>query len=130
MTVFHTSEQARAVFTRLFTILLDDDQFVERMRAGGLSVHLVQSKPDVQLYVTPDQVTEGAPPSPAAVRIAMSCDTAHSLWQGKLLMPVALATGRVRIKGSIPKVLELVPILRPAFDRYPEIVAEHGIAVG
>jgi putative sterol carrier protein len=130
MPVFQSPEQAHAVFTRLFTILLKDDQFVDRMRAGGLSVHLVQSKPDVELYVTPDQVVDGAPPAPAAVRISMSCDTAHSLWQGKLLMPVALATGRVRIKGNVAKVLELVPILRPAFDRYPEIVAEHGISVG
>jgi putative sterol carrier protein len=130
MSVFRSAEQARAVFTQLFEILLKDEQFVERLRSGGLSVHLIQSKPELEFYVDPDSVVEGPPPAPAAVRITMSCDTAHAMWQGRLLMPVALATGRVRIKGSVAKVLELVPILRPAFDRYPQIAAEHGVEVG
>ena len=41
-------------------------------------------------------------------------------------MPLAVATGRVRIKGSVSKVLEFVPRLQPAFDRYSEVAASHG----
>jgi hypothetical protein len=46
---------------------------------------------------------------------------------GKLLMPAALATGRVRVKGNVARVLEFVPLLHPAFDVYPTIASEAGL---
>jgi hypothetical protein len=129
MSVFESSEKAHRIFTDLFRILLKDETFTERMRDAGITLHLIQVKPDIELYVTPDGVQAGAPSQPASIRIKMSCDTAHSLWLGKLLMPVAVATGKVRIKGSVAKVLEFVPLLRPAFDQYPEIAASEGLPV-
>jgi hypothetical protein len=48
---------------------------------------------------------------------------------GTLMMPTAVATGKVRIRGKVAKVIEFVPILQPAFDRYPEIAASSGVAV-
>jgi putative sterol carrier protein len=126
MTVFQSTEQASAVFTRLFEILLQDPTFGDRMRAAGLTLRLVQSKPELQLFVSPDGVSGDDIDTPAAITIKMSCDTAHQLWSGKLLMPLALATGKVRIRGSVAKVLEFVPLLQPAFDRYPEIAAQAG----
>ena len=59
----------------------------------------------------------------------MSCDTAHSLWSGKLLLPLALATGKLRVRGSMAKVLEFAPMLQPAFDRYPDLAAAAGLSV-
>lgn len=129
MSVFQSSEQAQRIFTDLFSILLKDDTFTQRMRDAHITLHLIQGKPDMELYVTPDGVQPGAPSQPATIRIKMSCDTAHSLWLGKLLMPVAVATGKVRIKGSVAKVLEFVPLLRPAFDQYPQIAASEGLPV-
>ncbi len=128
MTTFASREQAVAVFERLFEILLEDETFSTRMRAGQLSLRLVQTKPDFSLYVDPDGVSIDGGPERAAVTIKMSCDTAHQLWMGTLLMPLAVATGKVRIKGGIPKVLEFVPLLQPAFDRYPAIATELGVA--
>ncbi|MBA8826614.1 putative sterol carrier protein [Saccharopolyspora lacisalsi] len=127
MPVFSSSEQAQEVFRTLFEILLEDDVFLFRMTDSNLSLHLVQTKPDVEMFVSPDGVHDGPPPSRATIRIKMSCDTAHSLWKGELLMPMALGTGKVRIKGSVSKVMEFVPILQPAFDRYPEIIAARKI---
>jgi hypothetical protein len=57
----------------------------------------------------------------------MSSDTAHRLWMGTLTMPLALATGKVRVKGSVAKVVEFVPMLQPAFDRYPAIAEAEGL---
>ncbi len=129
MPIFESGDKANRIFTDLFSILLQDETFTQRMRDSRISLHLIQVKPDVELYVTPDGVQSGAPQQPAAIRIKMSCDTAHDLWLGKLLVPVAAATGKVRIKGSVAKVLEFVPLLRPAFDRYPEIAAAEGLPV-
>ncbi|MFJ9584418.1 hypothetical protein [Streptomyces acidicola] len=128
MSTFSSSEMAAEVFGRLFSVMLEDEEFVVRARQEGLSVRLVHTKPDCQVFVSPQGVVVGEEaPQTAAITLKMSCDTAHALWMGRLMVPVAIATGRLRIRGKVAKVLELVPMLRPAFDRYPDIAAASGV---
>lgn len=127
MSMYESKEQAVAVFGRLFSILLEDETFSEKLRARKLSLRLVQTKPDFELFVDETGVFEDAADRRAAISVKMSCDTAHHLWMGKLLMPAALATGRVRVKGNVARVLEFVPLLHPAFDVYPSIAAQAGL---
>ncbi|MEU2420743.1 hypothetical protein ABZ619_06810 [Streptomyces sp. NPDC007851] len=130
MAVFESTEVAERVFGTLFEILLEDEQFTSQLRAGDMSILLTQTNPDCVLHVSADALTTGAAaPEQATIRIKMSSDTAHQLWLGKLMMPTAIATGRVRIRGKVARVLELVPILRPAFDRYPELAEKEGLPV-
>ena len=44
-------------------------------------------------------------------------------------MPVALAKGLIKVKGPMPKVLKLLPLLKPAFRAYPEHARKYGIGV-
>ena len=127
MAHFETTEQAEHVFGQLFNILIDDENFTERLRESGLTVRLLHKKPECNIFVSPDEVLIGDIPDSAAITIKMSCETAHQLWMGTLMMPTAVATGKVRIRGKVAKVIELVPILQPAFDRYPAIAAESGV---
>ena len=131
MPVYATTEQAEEVFGGLFHILSNDDNFRARLRETGLSARLVHTKPDCTIYVSADEVVVGpeAAERPAAITIKMSSDTAHALWLGKLMVPTAVATGRLRIRGKVAKVIELVPILQPAFDKYPDIAASRGLPV-
>jgi putative sterol carrier protein len=127
MSTYESKEQAVAVFGRLFTILLEDETFSEKLRARNLGLRLVQTKPDFELFVDETGVFVDTTDRRAAISVKMSGDTAHSLWMGKLLMPAALATGRVRVKGNVTRVLEFVPLLHPAFDVYPSIASEVGL---
>lgn len=128
MSAFTSEDQARKVFVDLFEILVADPEFTTKMAAAGLSLELIHTKPEVTVFADATGVGTEPRATPANVRIKMSCDTAHKLWSGDLLMPVALATGRVRIKGPVNKVLELVPILEPAFSQYADVAARHGVA--
>jgi len=129
MALYETTAQAEHVFGTLFEILMQDETFTTRLRDSGLTARLIHTKPECKLFLSPDGLRMGDEvPDAASITVTMSCDTAHALWMGKLMMPAAVATGRVRIRGKIAKVLEFVPILRPAFDRYPEIAAASGIA--
>ena len=128
MPTFSSKDQAMSVFRRLFEIMLEDEAFVSGMRDAGLTLRLVQTKPDLCLYVDPDAVQPENTTNEAAITVKMSCDTAHSLWLGRLSVPLAVATGRLRIRGSVARVLEFVPLLQPAFDRYPAIAAAAGLA--
>jgi putative sterol carrier protein len=127
MSTFDSAAQAERVFTSLFNILLEDDRFVSRVRQSNLSLQLIHTDPDVNLYVDAESGVRTGQQLPASIRIKMSSDTAHRLWMGKLMMPVALATGKVRVKGSVARVMEFVPLLQPAFDRYPAIAAAEGL---
>jgi len=130
MPVYESSEKANEVFGELFRILVADETVQARLQESNLSVRLIHTKPDSQIYVSTDGMLVGDEvPETATITIKMSSDTAHALWLGKLMMPTAIATGKVRIRGKVAKVIELVPILQPAFDRYPEIAANAGLAV-
>ncbi len=128
MPMYESTEQANRVFGELFRILSEDETFERKLRESGMTAKLVHKKPDCTIFIAPGQVLMGdEAPESATITIKMSCDTAHSLWMGTLMMPSAVATGKVRVRGKISKVLEFVPILQPAFDRYPQIAAENGI---
>lgn len=127
MPTYTSKAQAVAVFARLFEIMLEDDDFARLVRDQALSVRFVHTKPEFELLVDATGVQVDAPPAPASLVIKMSCDTADALWAGRLLMPIAVATGRIRIKGSVAKVIEFVPLLRPAFDQYPALAAAAGV---
>jgi hypothetical protein len=130
VSVFSSGEAAVEVFGRLFGVLWEDDGFRSGIRRHGLTVCLVHTEPDCLVFVSGDRLVVGEDaPREAVVTVGMSCDTAHALWMGRLLVPVAVATGRVRIRGKVARVLELVPVLQPAFDRYPQIAAAAGIGV-
>jgi putative sterol carrier protein len=128
--IYETTAQAEHVFGGLFKILIEDETFRTRLAATGLTAKLVHKKPDCSVFISPEAVLVGdEAPESASITIKMSCDTAHALWLGTLMMPTAVATGKVRIRGKVAKVIEFVPILQPAFDRYPEIAAASGVAV-
>lgn len=130
MPVYDSTEKANEVFGQLFGILSKDEHFTSRLRETGLSVRIIHTKPDCTIFVSPEQTSVGEANSDnATITIKMSCDTAHALWLGKLMVPTAVATGRLRIRGKVAKVIELVPILQPAFDRYPEIASASGLPV-
>lgn len=127
MPFYHSAEQAAAVFGELFTILSRDEQAMKSMSESGLKVMIKHKDPEYIMGFDGSGLHTDLTGFTPNVRIAMSCDTAHKLWLGELLMPAALATGKVRVRGNVPKILEFIPIMRPAFDRYPDLAAAHGV---
>ena len=59
--------------------------------------------------------------------MSLSGDTCHKFWLQEVSMPVALAKGLIKAKGPFPKVLKLLPLLKPAYAAYPAIAKEHGL---
>ena len=128
MPVFQTKAQAEELFGELFRILAADPEFSGELERHRLTVALVHTKPDVTVYLAPGDVRVDDVPAPPVLTVKMSCDTAHALWSGKLLLPLAVATGKLRVRGSMAKVIEFAPLLHPAFDRYPDLAVAAGLA--
>ena len=42
---------------------------------------------------------------------------------------IALAKGLIKAKGPMPKVLKLLPLLKPAYAAYPDWAQSHGLSI-
>jgi hypothetical protein len=52
----------------------------------------------------------------------MSSETANRYFQGKENVPVALARRRIKSGGDVKAALSLIPITKPIYARYRELV--------
>jgi hypothetical protein len=58
--------------------------------------------------------------------LSMRSDTAHRFWLGEVNVPLALAHGEMRATGPTAKFLRLVPLLKPVFPRYRQLLIDRG----
>jgi len=65
----------------------------------------------------------------ADVSMSMKADVAHQFWLGKINLVSALAKGEIKATGPIPKILKLLPAVKPLYDEYPKILRENGMEI-
>ncbi len=58
------------------------------------------------------------------VKMTMSSETANKYFQGKENVPIALARRRIKAGGDVKSALQLIPITKPVYARYSELVSE------
>ncbi len=58
------------------------------------------------------------------VRLSMSSQTANRYFQGRENIVYAVTRRRIKTGGDIRAALELVPLIKPIYERYRELVAE------
>jgi hypothetical protein len=56
----------------------------------------------------------------------MSADIAHKFWFGKVNLMAALTRKQMVAKGPIPKILKLLPAIKPTYEMYPKYLVESG----
>lgn len=60
--------------------------------------------------------------------MSMKADVSHAFWQGKVdLVGAVVGKQMVIEKGSLPKILKLLPAIIPLFKIYPPLLKEKGI---
>ena len=60
------------------------------------------------------------------VTMTMKADVAHAFWHGKVNLMAALSKKDIVAKGPIPKILKLLPAIKPLYDDYPILLKEKG----
>jgi hypothetical protein len=56
------------------------------------------------------------------VRMAMSSETANKYFQGKENVAMAIARRRIKTGGDVKAALSIMPITKPIFERYKDLV--------
>jgi putative sterol carrier protein len=100
----------------------------EKLRAADIVLRLDYSCPDSSITVVLKEpsieVMEGDSDLMPDVHMSMSADNGNKFWRGEYDVAVGLASGEVKAKGPISKILKLIPAAKPVFPLYRDLVSD------
>jgi alkyl sulfatase BDS1-like metallo-beta-lactamase superfamily hydrolase len=116
---------------RLFQDLIEDPELGPRFQNANTTVQYQMRDPESRITVDmrqghPMSVDLGPSDMDPEVTMTMEADTAHRFWLGKVNVTVALARGQIKAKGPVAKILKLVPLVKPVFPRYEQMLQDAG----
>jgi hypothetical protein len=129
---FKDADEVYRFIGGLFERIREDDELMARLRATNTVLQYQYTEPEAQITIAltgtggAGRLDCGPTELEPEVVMAMDADTAHRFWLGKVNVTVALARGQMRAKGPVAKILKLVPLLKPVFPRYRELLVEAG----
>lgn len=105
-----------------------DTEVGPKLATADIDLQVYYSDPDAKVLIRMHgdniEVEDGADNEDADVKLFMPADIGDRYWRGEYNLAVGLAKGQVRAKGPVNKILRLVPLTRPIFPMYREMVAE------
>ncbi|HEY2057341.1 SCP2 sterol-binding domain-containing protein [Amycolatopsis sp. NBC_01480] len=135
MGVFKDEDEVYRYLGKIFQVSLADPELGPKLRKVGSVLKLNQSDPESTIVIDfgegvvqlgregGDQVTR-----PIDAELEMLADTAHRFWLGKVNVALAMAKGQIKTKGKVSAVMKVVPITKPLFGTYENILREAGRA--
>jgi putative sterol carrier protein len=97
------------------------------MAKADVNLQIYYSDPDstltIRFHEPQIEVEDGGDDPEADVKLFMPADIADKYWRGEYNLAVGLAKGQVKAKGPVNKILKLVPVTKPLFPMYKELVA-------
>lgn len=128
MPVYKDTDQMYEILGGLWTQLLEHQENGKKFKDSGLTIKYNLSDPAGTLWVTPDGVLTGAQDLKPDVEMTLAGDTAHKFWLKELSLPAALAKKLIISKGSMSKVMKLLPLLKPLHEMYPAVCEKWGLS--
>jgi hypothetical protein len=117
----------------VFDTLMKDDAIRQKALDSNLLVKFAYVNPVGEYWIDcrgdEVKVYPGGPPEelePDAT-LSMELDTAHVFWCGQLNLLGALSSGEIQAEGSVPKLLKMLPVIKPAYDIYTGLLEEKGL---
>ncbi|MCL4426085.1 MAG: SCP2 sterol-binding domain-containing protein [Firmicutes bacterium] len=136
MSPFRDQAQMYEILGAFFDRIRFDPNLGPRLQSSHLVIRFIYTDPDGEVTINfsgppPEEGAYGVyqfGPSPweADVTMKQSADFSHRFWHGKANVMTALATRQIVARGSVPKALQLLPIIRPAFTIYPQVLQDLG----
>ncbi len=132
MTGFHSADEFCEVMNRTFTIMSEDPQMGPQLREADTPQRFEFTDYELVVNIRPGRRDE---PNLAwewsddvtwepKVKMAMSSETANRYFQGKENMAIAIARRRIKAGGDVKAALAILPITKPLFARYRDMIAE------
>jgi hypothetical protein len=131
VTDFNSAKEFREVMDQVFTMMSTDPEMGPKLRDAETPQRF--EFPDVDLVVNVTYA-EGAGEQnlrwewtddvgwEPEVKMTMDSDVANRYFQGKENVAMAIARRRIKTAGNVKKALALIPITKPIYARYRELV--------
>lgn len=136
MTIFRDSEQFYECVGELMNRAKMDPDVGQKIAKSKIIIQFRYTDPEAMTTVNakskPSQpnayvdVIHGDTDLMPDILMAMKADVAHRFWLGKVNLVSALARGEITADGPIPKILKLLPAIKPLYKEYPKILREKG----
>lgn len=130
MGLFESSEKFEEMLAGFFRQLAETPAIADKLLASKLIIRFSYSDPDVVLLIDCSgdrlEIKTGDTDTKATVDMSMSADIAHKFWFGKVNLMAALTRKQMVAKGPIPKILKLLPAIKPSYAMYPKYLDENG----
>jgi hypothetical protein len=135
MGVYKDADQVYELLGELFNTLTEDKVIAEKFAASGLVIQFAYTEPDSQIWLDaskkdPDNLVVICGPAEgltADVEMSMKADVAHQFWLGNVNLMVALTRKQIVAKGPIPKIMKLLPVIKPAYALYQQELKDKGL---
>ncbi len=130
MPLFDSPERLKEILGGFFEYLATIPEISSRLLASKLIIRFNYTEPDcaVTINLSGERVviTHNDLETKPEVEMSMKADVAHRFWFGKVNLIMALARREMVAKGPIPKLLKLLPAIKPAYELYPKYLQEKG----
>ena len=130
MGVFESQEKFKEVIVGFFNLLGDTPLVADKLMASKMVIRFIYSDPDLAVVVDCSGDAVDVRPddteTKALVEMSMKADIAHKFWFGKVNLTMALTRRQMVAKGPIPKILKLLPAIKPSYAMYPKYLDENG----
>ena len=130
MGLFESSEKFEEVLAGFFRHMADSPQIADKLLKSNLIIRFNYTDPDLVIVVDCSgdkiDVRPHDTETKATVDMSMTSDIAHKFWFGKVNLTKALTRKEMIAKGPIPKILKLLPAIKPSYAMYPKYLEENG----
>ena len=129
-TGFKSAAELREVMDRTFALMSDDPDMGPKLRDADTPQRFEFS--DFDMVVN---IRAGGPEEPnlawewtddvswePKVKMTMSSEVANRYFQGKENVAIAIARRRIKAGGDVKAALQIIPITKPLFSRYREMI--------
>lgn len=130
---FSSPKEFRIVMDRIFSMMSEDEDMGPKLRDADVpqrfeftdvdlvvNIRAARAGEDGNLHWEWSDDVDWEP----KVKMAMSSETANRYFQGKENVAVALARRRIKSGGDVKAALSLIPITKPIYARYRELVED------
>jgi hypothetical protein len=130
-TPFASAQEFREVMDKIFAMMSEDPEMGPKLRDADtpqrfefedvdLVVNIRASAPDEEgnLHWEWSDDVDWKP----KVQMKMSSEVANKYFQGKENVAIAIARRRIKSGGDVKAALQLIPITKPVFERYRDLV--------
>lgn len=106
----------------------NDTEVGPKLAAAEIDLQVYYSDPEAKVLIKMRdgkvEVFDEEENDDADVKLYMPADIGDKFWRGEYNLAVGLAKGQVKAKGPVNKILKLVPLTKPLFPIYRDLVAE------